>query len=136
MQSSSTRPSATTRHKGKEIAKLVTPQSESVFEEDSDPEQARRDKDFQKNLGTPCKVFQEAVQTYQQQPSRLLQTPRTRTRQRYHTKEKMMMCKHAEKGDPLHAEQADWLEDTDERLNETRLEAHYSYMAKFQDVLT
>ncbi|GJT07499.1 hypothetical protein Tco_0841961 [Tanacetum coccineum] len=57
MQSSSTRPSATTRHKGKEIAKLVTPQSESVFEEDSDPEQARRDKDFQKNLGTPCKVI-------------------------------------------------------------------------------
>ncbi|GJR02984.1 hypothetical protein Tco_0525968 [Tanacetum coccineum] len=36
--SSSTRPSASTRHKGKEIAKPVTPQSESVFEEDSDPE--------------------------------------------------------------------------------------------------
>ncbi|GKG61111.1 hypothetical protein Tco_0616927, partial [Tanacetum coccineum] len=31
-------------HKGKEIAKPVTPQSESVSEEDSDPEQARRDK--------------------------------------------------------------------------------------------
>ncbi|GJT05493.1 hypothetical protein Tco_0839955 [Tanacetum coccineum] len=31
-QSSSTRPSASTRHKGKEIAKPVTPQSESVFE--------------------------------------------------------------------------------------------------------
>ncbi|GJU16708.1 hypothetical protein Tco_1144674 [Tanacetum coccineum] len=38
--SSSTRPSASTRHKGKEIAKPVTPQSESVSEEDSDPEQA------------------------------------------------------------------------------------------------
>ncbi|GJU93225.1 hypothetical protein Tco_1317981 [Tanacetum coccineum] len=35
--SSSTRPSASTRHKGKEIAKSVTPQSESVSEEDSDP---------------------------------------------------------------------------------------------------
>ncbi|GJW01350.1 retrovirus-related pol polyprotein from transposon TNT 1-94 [Tanacetum coccineum] len=33
MQSSSTRPSASTRHKGKEIAKPVTPQSESVSEE-------------------------------------------------------------------------------------------------------
>ncbi|GJR43118.1 hypothetical protein Tco_1311221, partial [Tanacetum coccineum] len=33
----------TTRHKGKEIAKPVTPQSESVSEEDSDPEQALRD---------------------------------------------------------------------------------------------
>ncbi|GJX32173.1 hypothetical protein Tco_0242028 [Tanacetum coccineum] len=40
MQSSSTRPSASTRHKGKEIAKPVTPQSESVSEEDSDLEQA------------------------------------------------------------------------------------------------
>ncbi|GJY38342.1 retrovirus-related pol polyprotein from transposon TNT 1-94 [Tanacetum coccineum] len=49
-QSSSTRSNATTRHKGKEIAKPVTPQSESVSEEDSDPEQARRDKDMQKNL--------------------------------------------------------------------------------------
>ncbi|GJY48475.1 retrovirus-related pol polyprotein from transposon TNT 1-94 [Tanacetum coccineum] len=45
-----TRPSASTRHKGKEIAKPVTPQSESVFEEDSDPEQAQRDKDMQNNL--------------------------------------------------------------------------------------
>ncbi|GJR34887.1 hypothetical protein Tco_1210571 [Tanacetum coccineum] len=42
------------RHKGKEIAKPVTPQSESVSEEDSDPEQARRDKDMQKNLALPC----------------------------------------------------------------------------------
>ncbi|GKD30594.1 hypothetical protein Tco_1241372, partial [Tanacetum coccineum] len=46
--SSSTRPSASTRYKGKEIVKLVTPQSESVSEEDSDPEQAQRDKDMQK----------------------------------------------------------------------------------------
>ncbi|GJU43856.1 hypothetical protein Tco_1201122 [Tanacetum coccineum] len=38
--SSSIRPSASTRHKGKEIAKPVTPQSESASEEDSDPEQA------------------------------------------------------------------------------------------------
>ncbi|GKD80557.1 hypothetical protein Tco_1347396, partial [Tanacetum coccineum] len=48
--SSSTRPSASTRHKGNEITKPVTPQSESVSEEDSDPEQAQRDKDMQKNL--------------------------------------------------------------------------------------
>ncbi|GJT64229.1 retrovirus-related pol polyprotein from transposon TNT 1-94 [Tanacetum coccineum] len=54
-QSSSTRPSASTRHKGKEIAKPVTPQSKSVSEEDSDPEQARRDKDMQKNLALLAK---------------------------------------------------------------------------------
>ncbi|GKC94219.1 hypothetical protein Tco_1159661 [Tanacetum coccineum] len=36
-QSSSTRSHATTRHKGKEIAKSITPPSESASEEDSDP---------------------------------------------------------------------------------------------------
>ncbi|GJT98288.1 hypothetical protein Tco_1093806 [Tanacetum coccineum] len=68
MQSSSTTSSESTRHKGKEIAKLVTPKSESVSEEDSDPEQARRDKDM-KRFGTHLRILQEAVQTYQQQPS-------------------------------------------------------------------
>ncbi|GKG14820.1 hypothetical protein Tco_0354420, partial [Tanacetum coccineum] len=57
--SSSTRPSASTRHKGKEIAKPVTPPSESVSEEDSDPEQARRDKDMQKNLALLAKYFKK-----------------------------------------------------------------------------
>ncbi|GKG45709.1 hypothetical protein Tco_0498155, partial [Tanacetum coccineum] len=41
----------------------------------------------------------------------------------YH-KEKMMMCKQAEQGVPLQAEQADWLEDTDEEIDEQELEAH------------
>ncbi|GKB45609.1 hypothetical protein Tco_0896362, partial [Tanacetum coccineum] len=52
----------------------------------------------------------------------------------YH-KEKMMMCKQAEQGVPLQAKQADWLEDTDEEIDEQELEAHYSYMAKIQEVL-
>ncbi|GKG64177.1 hypothetical protein Tco_0651278, partial [Tanacetum coccineum] len=33
-------------------------------------------------------------------------------------------------------EQADWLEDTDEEVNEQELEAHYIYMAKIQEVYT
>ncbi|GJX82666.1 integrase, catalytic region, zinc finger, CCHC-type containing protein [Tanacetum coccineum] len=37
----------------------VTPQSESVSEEDSDPEQARRDKDMQKNLALLAKYFKK-----------------------------------------------------------------------------
>nr|GEY83206.1 hypothetical protein [Tanacetum cinerariifolium] len=37
----------TTRHKGKEIAKLITPPSEIASKEDSDHEQAQRDKDMQ-----------------------------------------------------------------------------------------
>ncbi|GKC46380.1 hypothetical protein Tco_1064102, partial [Tanacetum coccineum] len=58
-QSSSRQPSASTRHKGKEIAKPVTPQSESVYEEDSDPEQDRRDKDMKKNLALLDKYFKK-----------------------------------------------------------------------------
>nr|GFD24208.1 hypothetical protein [Tanacetum cinerariifolium] len=42
----------------------------------------------------------------------------------------------AEQGVPLHAEQYDWLADTDEEVDEQELEAHYSYMAKIQEVPT
>ncbi|GKE37562.1 retrotransposon protein, putative, ty1-copia subclass, partial [Tanacetum coccineum] len=53
----------------------------------------------------------------------------------YH-KEKMLMCKQAEKGVPLQVEQADWLADTDEEIDEQELEAHYSFMAKIKEVPT
>ncbi|GJU42224.1 hypothetical protein Tco_1195181 [Tanacetum coccineum] len=53
----------------------------------------------------------------------------------YH-KENTLLCKQAEKGVPLQAEQADWLEDTDEEIDEQELEAHYSFMAKIQEVPT
>ncbi|GJY27160.1 retrovirus-related pol polyprotein from transposon TNT 1-94 [Tanacetum coccineum] len=195
MQSSSKRPSASTRHKGKEIAKPVTPQSESVSEEDSDPEQARRDKDMQKNLALLAKYFkklykptnnnlrtssnstnktedttprynndnqsrqfgnqrtvtvagaretvgspvvqQNGIQCFNCKGfghyARECRKPKRVKDYAYH-KEKMMMCKQAEQGVPLQAEQADWLEDTDEEIDEQELEAHYSYMAKIQEV--
>ncbi|GJV21630.1 ribonuclease H-like domain-containing protein [Tanacetum coccineum] len=160
-QSSSTRSTATTRQKGKEIAKPVTPQSESVSEEDSDPEQARRDKDMQKNLallansrrfveqrtvtswtgaretvGSPV-VQKTGIQCFNCKGfghyARECRKPKRVKDYAYH-KEKMMMCKQAEQGVPLQAEQADWLEDTDEEIDEQELEAHYSYMAKIQEV--
>ncbi|GKD23169.1 hypothetical protein Tco_1224872, partial [Tanacetum coccineum] len=37
-------------------------------------------------------------------------------------KEKMMMCKQAKQGVPLQAEQADWLANTDEEIDEQELE--------------
>ncbi|GJT20087.1 retrovirus-related pol polyprotein from transposon TNT 1-94 [Tanacetum coccineum] len=193
--SSSTRPSASTRHKGKEIAKPITPQSESVSEEDSDPEQAQRDKEMQKNLALLAKYFKKLYKptnnnlrtssnsrnkTEDTTPrynndnqSRQFGNQRTmtvagaretvgsqvvqqtgiqcfnckgyghyakecrkpkRVKDYAYHKEKMMMCKQAEQGVPLQAEQADWLEDTDEEIDEQELEAHYSYMAKIQEV--
>nr|GEV16801.1 hypothetical protein [Tanacetum cinerariifolium] len=53
----------------------------------------------------------------------------------YH-KEKMLLCKQAEQGVPLQAEQSDWLADTDEEIDKQELEAHYSYMVKIQKVST
>nr|GEZ14985.1 putative ribonuclease H-like domain-containing protein [Tanacetum cinerariifolium] len=47
----------------------------------------------------------------------------------YH-KEKMLLCKEAEQGVPLQAEQYDWLADTDEEIDKQELEAHYIYITK------
>nr|GEU78042.1 hypothetical protein [Tanacetum cinerariifolium] len=50
----------------------------------------------------------------------------------YH-KEKMLLCKQAEKGVPLQSEQFDLLADMDEEINKQELKAHYSYMEKIQE---
>ncbi|GJU74142.1 hypothetical protein Tco_1265547 [Tanacetum coccineum] len=42
-------------------------------------------------------------------------------------KEKMLLCKQAEKGVLLQAGQSDWLEDTNEEIDEQELEAHYMF---------
>nr|GEX04503.1 hypothetical protein [Tanacetum cinerariifolium] len=57
--SNSSRSHTSTRHKGKEIAKPITPLSETASEEDSDPEQAQRDKDMQNNLALIAKYFKK-----------------------------------------------------------------------------
>ncbi|GJR08971.1 retrovirus-related pol polyprotein from transposon TNT 1-94 [Tanacetum coccineum] len=140
MESYYSRPNASTRHKGKEIAKLVTPQSESASEEDSDTKQAQRDKDMQKNLallanleskanrrcgaretvGSPV-VQQNRIQCFNCKGfghyAKECRKPKRVKDYTYH-KEKMMMCKQAEQGVPLQAEQADWLADTDEEIDE------------------
>nr|GEV36821.1 hypothetical protein [Tanacetum cinerariifolium] len=54
-----TRSHTTTRYKGKEIVKPITPPSETASEEDSDPKQAQRDKDMQKNLALIAKYFKK-----------------------------------------------------------------------------
>ncbi|GKB67344.1 retrovirus-related pol polyprotein from transposon TNT 1-94 [Tanacetum coccineum] len=168
-----TRSHATTRYKGKEIAKPITPPSESASEEDSDPEQAQKDKDMQKNLALIAKYFKKLYKPTNNnlrtssntrnknvdttpreivggpvvQQSRIqcfnckefghyakeCRKPKRVKDSTYH-KEKMLMCKQAEKGVQLQAEQSNWLADTDEEINEQELEEHYSYMAKIQEV--
>ncbi|GKC25769.1 retrovirus-related pol polyprotein from transposon TNT 1-94 [Tanacetum coccineum] len=46
----------------------------------------------------------------------------------------MLLCKQAKKGVQLQADQSDWLADMDEEIDEQELEAHYSYMAKIQEI--
>ncbi|GJY30780.1 hypothetical protein Tco_0414275 [Tanacetum coccineum] len=174
-QSSSTRSNASTKYKGKEIAKSITPPSESASEEDSDPEQAQRDKDMQKNLALIAKYFKKIYKptnnnlgtSLNSRNKNMDTSPRyendNQTRQfgnqrtvtvagaretvdrqecrkpkrvkdyLYH-KEKVMLCKQAKKGVPLQAEQADWLPDMNEEIDEQELESHYNYMAKIQEV--
>nr|GFA00748.1 hypothetical protein [Tanacetum cinerariifolium] len=159
-----TRSHTSTRHKGKEIAKPITPSFETASKEDNDPEQAQRDKDMQKNLALIAKYFKKIYKptnnnlrtssNYKNKnvdttprfkndnQSGQLGNQRTECRKpervkdsAYH-KEKMLLCKQAEQGVPLQSEQYDWLADTDEEVDEQELEAHYSYMAKIQEVPT
>ncbi|GKA79906.1 hypothetical protein Tco_0786502 [Tanacetum coccineum] len=112
----------------------------------------------QEKLAPSCKVLQETLQTYQQQPQNFLkhqkqnvettlqddknnnQTGRVwnaesqnglkNSRSHVSQGKECARCKQAEKGVQLQAEQSDWLADTDEEIDEQELEAHYSYMAK------
>nr|GEY63216.1 Gag-Pol polyprotein [Tanacetum cinerariifolium] len=118
-QSSSTRANASTKYKGKEIAKPITPPSESASEEDNDPEQAQRDKDMQKNLALIAKYFKK-----------IYKPTNNNLRTSSNSKNKNVDTS------PRQTEQAYWLEDTDEEIDKQELEAHYSYMAKIQEVPT
>nr|GEV18235.1 integrase, catalytic region, zinc finger, CCHC-type, peptidase aspartic, catalytic [Tanacetum cinerariifolium] len=167
-----TKTHTTTRYKGKEIAKPITPPSEIASEEDIDPEQAQKDKDMKKNLALIAKYFkkiykptnnnlktssksrnknvdttprenvgspvvqQSGIQCFNYKEFRHFakecRKPKRFKDSTYH-KEKMLLCKEAEQGVPLQAEQYDWLADTDEEIDKQELEAHYSYMAKIQE---
>nr|GEV69175.1 hypothetical protein [Tanacetum cinerariifolium] len=147
-----TRSHATTRNKGKEIAKPITPLSESDFKEDSDPEQAQRDKDMQKNLALIAKtvnvvrarknvgnmvVQQYGIQCFNCKEfghfAKECKKPKRVKDSTYH-KEKISLCKQAEKGVPFQAEQSDWLADTNDEIDEQELDAHYIHMAMIQEI--
>ncbi|GJX24301.1 hypothetical protein Tco_0228746 [Tanacetum coccineum] len=95
-----TRSHTTTRHKVKEIAKPITPLSESASEEDSDPKQAQKDKEMTVTVAG------------------VRETEAKRVKDSMYHKENMLLCKQAKKGVPLQAEQSDWLSDTDKEIDE------------------
>ncbi|GJR37600.1 hypothetical protein Tco_1213284 [Tanacetum coccineum] len=137
-QSSSTRSNATTKYKGKEIAKPITPPSESDSKEDSDQimlEEIRTSSNSDnKNVDTSPR-YKNDNQTGQfgnQRTVTVAGKPKRVKDYTYH-KEKMLMCKQAEKGVPLQVEQADWIKVMDEEIDELELEAHYNYMVTIQE---
>nr|GEW99758.1 hypothetical protein [Tanacetum cinerariifolium] len=101
-----TRSHTTTRYKGKEIAKPITPPSESASEEDNDPKQAQKDKDINKNVDTTL-WYKNDNQSGQFGNQRKMNVDGARENV-----------------------------DTDEEIDEQELEAHYIYMAKIQEVPT
>nr|GEU79648.1 retrovirus-related Pol polyprotein from transposon TNT 1-94 [Tanacetum cinerariifolium] len=90
------------------------------------------------NVGSPV-VQQSGIQCFNYKEfghfAKECRKPKRVKDSAYH-KEKMLLCKQAGQGVPLQAQQYDWLADTDEEIDEQELEAHYSYMAKIQEVLT
>ncbi|GJS79072.1 integrase, catalytic region, zinc finger, CCHC-type containing protein [Tanacetum coccineum] len=147
-----TRSHATTRHKGKEIAKPITPPSESASEEDNTTPRYKNDNQTgqfgnqrtmivagaRETIGGQV-MQQSGIQYFNCKEfghfAKECRKPKRVKDSTYH-KEKMLLCKQAEKGVPLQAENSDWLADTDEKIDEQELEAHYSYMAKIQEVPT
>ncbi|GJR17088.1 retrovirus-related pol polyprotein from transposon TNT 1-94 [Tanacetum coccineum] len=122
----------------------------------TDPEQAKRDKDMQKNLALLAKYFKRL---YKPTNNNLRTSSNSRnktedTTPRYNNdnlsgqfgNQRTMTVVGTRKtvGSPVvqqtriqcfNSEQADWLADTDEEIDEHELEAHYSFMAKIQEVL-
>nr|GEY78413.1 hypothetical protein [Tanacetum cinerariifolium] len=140
-----TRTHTTTRYKGKDIAKPITPPSESASEKDSDPEQAQRDKDMQKKLALIAKYFKKI---YKPTNNNLRTSSNSRNKNvdttlRYKNdnqsgqfgNQRMMNVAEARE---MNAESQKGLKTpyTDEEIDEQELEAHYSYMAKIQEVPT
>nr|GEZ72486.1 UBN2 domain-containing protein [Tanacetum cinerariifolium]GEZ72493.1 UBN2 domain-containing protein [Tanacetum cinerariifolium] len=136
----------TTRHKGKEIAKPITPPSEIASEEDIDLEQAQRDKDMQKNLALIAKYFKKIYKPTNNNNNNLRTssnsknknvdtTPRFKNDNQSGKFGNQRTINVAAARENV-GSQYDWLVDTDEEVDEQELEAHYSYMAKIQEVPT
>nr|GEY47863.1 hypothetical protein [Tanacetum cinerariifolium] len=114
-------------YKGKEIAKTITPLSETASEEDIDPKQAQRDKDMHKNLALIAKYFKKI---YKPTNNNLRTSSKSRNRNVDTTPWENV-------GSPVVQQSGiQCFNYTDEEIEEHELEVHYSYMAKIQEVPT
>nr|GEY58031.1 hypothetical protein [Tanacetum cinerariifolium] len=123
----------TTRHKGKEIAKPITPPSEIASEEDNDPEQAQRDKDMQKNLALIAKYFKKIYKPTNNslKTSSNYKNKNVDTTPWFKNDNQSGQFRNQRTGNVDAAREN--LEDTDKEVDEQELEAHYSYMAKIEE---
>ncbi|GJU12000.1 retrovirus-related pol polyprotein from transposon TNT 1-94 [Tanacetum coccineum] len=130
-QSSSTRSNASTKFKGKEIAKPITPPSESASKEYNDPEQAQKVKEMQKtwhslqNNQTSQFGNQRTVTVARARDTVGSQVVQQTGIQCFNCKEFGHFAKKCRKPKRL--------ADMDEDIDEQELEAHYRYMAKIQE---
>nr|GEY51520.1 hypothetical protein [Tanacetum cinerariifolium] len=144
-QLSSTRSHETTRYKGKEIAKPIIPLYVSASEEDSDPEQAQRNNDMQKNLILIAKYFKKI---YKPTNNNHKNSSNTRNKNMdtspmykndnqtgQFSNQRTATVVGARETVGSQVEQDDWLEDTEKEIDKQELEAHYSFMAKIHEVL-
>nr|GEZ09059.1 hypothetical protein [Tanacetum cinerariifolium] len=120
-----TRSHVTTRNKGKEIAKPITPPSESASKEDSDREQAQRDKDMQKKLALIAKYFKK-----------IYKPANNNLKTSLNSRNKNVDTTPRYKNDNQSGQFGSQRTVNVTRARENELEAHYSYMAKIQEVPT
>ncbi|GJX46385.1 hypothetical protein Tco_0271575 [Tanacetum coccineum] len=118
-----------TINKSKEIAKPVTPPSETASEEDMDTTPRSRNDRKTRQFGNQRIVI---VVGAKETVCKKLK----REKDYLYHKEKMLLCKQESKGVPLSDEQEDWLHYTDDEPDELELEAHYMYREKIQKVPT
>nr|GEZ28621.1 retrovirus-related Pol polyprotein from transposon TNT 1-94 [Tanacetum cinerariifolium] len=111
--------------KGKEIAKPITPPSETASEEDSDPEQAQRDKDIQKNLALIGKYIKK-----------IYKPTNNNHRTSSNSRNKNVDTTPWYKNDNHSRQFGNQRTVNVAGARENELKAHYSYMAKIQEVST
>nr|GEV34847.1 hypothetical protein [Tanacetum cinerariifolium] len=114
---------------GKEIANPITPPSETASEEDSDPEQAKRDKDMQKNLSLNAKYFKKIFKPTNNNLKTSLNSRNKNvdTTPRYKNDNQFRQFRNQRTVNVARAR---------ENIGSPEWEAHYSCMAKIQEVPT